>query len=212
MGLHSHMLAVRPEARGLGLGRRLKWFQRRWCLERGIDWVTWTFDPLQARNARLNIEHLGVVVHEYQADFYGPLGGSLAGDLPTDRFVALWNLRDARVAACAASDPAAAPERLVGDSLTAALATASLRPPGEWALTAGDDDHPGAPRLGLQGPWLWVAAPRDINNLRAQRPLVALAWTEAMRSVSEDLVHRGYQVRAFAGGAYGWALREKITD
>ena len=83
---------------------------------------------------------------------------------------------------------------------------------GEWALSAGDDDHPGSPQMGLRGPWLWVAAPRDINALRAQAPAVARAWTEAMRAVSEDLVRRGYQVQAFVAGAYGWAPRAASTE
>ena len=58
-GLHSHLMAVLPEVRRGGLGRALKWYQRRWCLERALPWITWTFDPLQAHNARLNLEHLG---------------------------------------------------------------------------------------------------------------------------------------------------------
>lgn len=207
-GMHSHMLAVLPEARGLGLGRRLKWFQRRWCLERGIDWLTWTFDPLQAPNARLNIEHLGAVVHEYHVDFYGVLGGALAGVLPTDRFVALWRLRDPRVVGRAFDDPHAALERLPDDVL---MPRASLPAAASWALRRRDDDHPGPPMLGVQGPWVWVAAPHDINRWRALVPAVALAWIEAMRAVSTDLVARGYQVQAFWQGAYGWAQREEIA-
>ena len=54
-GLHSHMVAVRSAGRGLGVGQALKWHQRTWALEHGLSWVSWTFDPLQARNARLNL-------------------------------------------------------------------------------------------------------------------------------------------------------------
>jgi len=208
LGMHSHMLAVRPEARGLGLGRRLKWFQRRWCRQRGITWMTWTFDPLQARNARLNIEHLGARVHEYQVDFYGVLGGELAGELPTDRFLALWLLDDARVGGRAAADPFAAPERLPGD---VPRPTPDPTPGNAWALQADAEDHPGPPRLGVAGPSVWVAAPRDINRWRVQAPTVALAWTEAMRGVSLDLIARGYQVAAFRSGAYGWFPRGEIS-
>ena len=206
VGLHSHMMAVLPEARGLGLGRRLKWYQRRWCVERGLDWVAWTFDPLQAGNARLNLEHLGVVVHEYQIDFYGVLGGLLSGDQPTDRFLALWPLTSERVAGRAAADPHASPYRLSGD---APRPRAPLRPAaGAWALTAAGDDRVGVLRLGLAEPEVWVAAPREIARLRREEPSVALAWNDAFRAASVDLVERGYEARAFVDGAYLWRPRE----
>ncbi|MCW5818261.1 MAG: GNAT family N-acetyltransferase, partial [Trueperaceae bacterium] len=97
-GLHSHMAAVRPGARGRGVGRALKWQQRAWCLERGIEWMTWTFDPLQARNANLNLRHLGAVGVDYLVDFYGPMGGPLGGGR-SDRLLALWMLTGQRVTA-----------------------------------------------------------------------------------------------------------------
>jgi predicted GNAT superfamily acetyltransferase len=91
IGLHSHMVAVKEQGRQRGVGRALKWFQRRWCLERGMPWITWTFDPLQSRNANLNFQHLGVVSHEYLVDFYGVMAGPLGGTA-SDRLVALWLL------------------------------------------------------------------------------------------------------------------------
>jgi len=88
---HSHMLAVRPEAQGRGLSVRLKLYQKRWCLARGIRLVTWTYDPLLVKNARLNLDRLGARAHNYVRDFYGPMGG-IYGDLPTDRFEVEWRL------------------------------------------------------------------------------------------------------------------------
>lgn len=88
---HSHRLAIHPSARGLGLGARLKWYQRDWCLARGIGRVRWTYDPLRAINARLNIGHLGARASEYLVDYYGPMEGINAG-LPSDRLVADWDL------------------------------------------------------------------------------------------------------------------------
>jgi predicted GNAT superfamily acetyltransferase len=70
---HSHRLAVHPGARGLHLGSRLKWYQRDWCLARGIEHVRWTFDPLRGVNASLNIGALGAIVRTYYTDFYGRL-------------------------------------------------------------------------------------------------------------------------------------------
>jgi predicted GNAT superfamily acetyltransferase len=95
--LHSHMLAVLPEHRNAGLGRRLKLAQREDALARGFDLMEWTFDPLEIKNAHLNIARLGAIVRRYQADFYGPSSSPLQGGLPTDRLYAEWWLRSPRV-------------------------------------------------------------------------------------------------------------------
>jgi predicted GNAT superfamily acetyltransferase len=95
--LHSHMLAVLPEYRNAGLGRRLKLAQRADALARGIDRMEWTFDPLEIKNAHLNIARLGAIARRYKRDFYGPSTSPLQGGLPTDRLVAEWWLKSARV-------------------------------------------------------------------------------------------------------------------
>ncbi len=95
--LHSHMLAVLPEYRNLGIGRRLKLAQRDDALRRGIDRMEWTFDPLEIKNAHLNISRLGAIARRYQPDFYGPSTSPLQGGLPTDRLYAEWWLRSPRV-------------------------------------------------------------------------------------------------------------------
>ena len=96
--LHSHMLAVLPHYRNAGIGRRLKLAQRDDAIARGLDLMEWTFDPLEIRNAHLNIARLGVIVRRYQPDFYGPSSSPLQGGLPTDRLYAEWWLRSDRVA------------------------------------------------------------------------------------------------------------------
>jgi predicted GNAT superfamily acetyltransferase len=95
---HSHRLAVLPKARGLGLGASLKWFQRDWCLARGLNTVRWTYDPLRAVNAGLNIGVLGAVSNQYFVDYYGAMPGINAG-LPSDRIMAVWHLEDEAVVA-----------------------------------------------------------------------------------------------------------------
>jgi len=95
--LHSHMLAVLPEYRNGGLGRRLKLAQRIDALARGIELMEWTFDPLEIKNAHLNIVRLGAVARRYMPNFYGPSTSPLQGGLPTDRLVAEWWLRSVRV-------------------------------------------------------------------------------------------------------------------
>ncbi len=105
--LHSHMLAVLPEYRNAGVGRRLKLAQRDVALERGFELMEWTFDPLEIKNAYLNIARLGAIARRYEPDFYGPSSSPLQGGLPTDRLYAEWWLRSPRVeAALAGTVPA----------------------------------------------------------------------------------------------------------
>jgi len=95
--LHSHMLAVREEYRNRGLGARLKLEQRREALGRGIRHMEWTFDPLEIKNAYLNLHKLGAIACRYEENFYGDSSSRLQGGLPTDRLVAQWELDSPRV-------------------------------------------------------------------------------------------------------------------
>ena len=95
--LHSDMLAVLPEYQKRGLGARLKWAQREEALKRAISLITWTYDPLQARNANLNLRRLGAIAPEFFENFYGLTSASLHHGLPTDRLVAEWWLKSKRV-------------------------------------------------------------------------------------------------------------------
>jgi predicted GNAT superfamily acetyltransferase len=97
--LHSHMLAVKEGYRNQGLGLRLKLEQRLEALSRGIRHMEWTFDPLEIKNAYLNIHRLGAVMREYRPDFYGVSSSRLQGGLPTDRLLAEWELDSDRVRA-----------------------------------------------------------------------------------------------------------------
>ena len=95
--LYSHMLAVRQQFRNSGLGRKLKLFQRDDALARGIELMEWTFDPLEIKNAYLNIEKLGAIARRYNLNQYGIISSPLQGGLPTDRLVAEWWMRSKRV-------------------------------------------------------------------------------------------------------------------
>ncbi len=95
--LHSHMLAVRKDHRNGGLGRRLKLLQREDALARGIELIEWTFDPLEIKNAYLNIEKLGAISRRYNINQYGITSSPLQGGLPSDRLIAEWWLRSKRV-------------------------------------------------------------------------------------------------------------------
>jgi len=95
--LHSHMLAVGKDHRNSGLGRRLKLLQREEALQRGIELIEWTFDPLEIKNAYLNIEKLGAIARRYNINQYGITSSPLQGGLPSDRLIAEWWLKSKRV-------------------------------------------------------------------------------------------------------------------
>jgi chorismate synthase len=173
---HSHLLAVLPEFRGRGLSVRLKLFQRRWCLDRGIKRMTWTYDPLLVTNARLNLVRLRARAVVFLRNVYGELGG-LYGALPTNRFEVLWRLDAADVARAArgiapeprgvASLPRAEPGRL-----PRAKRVAVEIPSGAPALYAGD------PRAARRA------------QMRLQR-------------VAESLLARGYEAVSIAPAGNG---------
>ncbi len=107
--LHSHMLAVNPNYRNQGIGRRLKLFQRDEALARGIKRMEWTFDPLEIKNSFLNIAKLGTIVRRYEPNFYGVSSSRLHGEVPTDRLCAEWCLDSDRVRSVSAGNPAPTP-------------------------------------------------------------------------------------------------------
>ena len=98
---HSHMLAVKPEWRRSGLGIALKFAQREKLIAQGIELATWTFDPLQAVNARLNLIRLGAIARHYLVNAYGEMTDALNFGLPSDRFEVEWWVNSPRAQACA---------------------------------------------------------------------------------------------------------------
>jgi len=137
---HSHRLAVHPDSRGLGLGRKLKWYQRDWCLERRITTVRWTFDPLRRINASLNIARLGATANTYHPDYYGVMEGINAG-VPSDRIVAEWHLTNPDVTRRAENAQDRTPRVTSGDPTRVAI------PPDFGALLSNDFKSAIAERL-----------------------------------------------------------------
>jgi len=107
--LHSHMLGVLPEYSDRGIGRALKIAQRDDAIERGIELIEWTFDPLELKNAYFNIEKLGAVVRRYVFNQYGMSTSVLHGGLPTDRCTAEWWISGDRARAAIDGRPIARP-------------------------------------------------------------------------------------------------------
>lgn len=92
LSLHSHATGVSPRARGLNVGRALKLHQREWAAERGVELITWTFDPLVRRNAWFNIGRLGARPVDYLVDFYGPMSDAINAGDASDRLLMAWEV------------------------------------------------------------------------------------------------------------------------
>jgi len=193
---HSHLLAVRPEFRGLGLGKRLKRAQRDEALRRGYDLITWTFDPLQTRNANLNLQALGAVSRTYLPNFYGLTPAlCLAPGIPTDRLLIEWPIKTRRVAerldgkGRGRGKPAGPRSDLEG--LSKALERAD----------AGDPPFvaPAPPRRKLRDEAFLVEVPKDIKALRGRPDLIA-AWQTGLRRVMTRSFARGYRADHFLYG------------
>lgn len=179
----SDMLAVREEARGKRLGERLKLYQRDVVRGIGVEKMYWTFDPLVARNAHFNLNLLKASIAEYAPNFYGTNTGSvLHGSLPTDRFVAVWEINPP----AAARD--AAPRS--GNGASTRAHTAIVENGGVRVMDPlPDDAH------------VLVPVPRDIETVLSSNPDAALAWRLATRHLLMHYLSRGYRIVAFQRGS-----------
>lgn len=90
--MHSHVTGVRPDAQARGIGRALKAHQREWAFAREVGTITWTFDPLIARNAHFNLAVLGARVTDYLVDHYGDMGDAINSGDESDRLHVAWHL------------------------------------------------------------------------------------------------------------------------
>jgi chorismate synthase len=181
----SDMLAVRRGVRDTGLGTRLKAYQRQVLLERGIEKMFWTFDPLQSRNAYLNFAKLGIVVREYARDMYGQTDSPLHRGIGTDRFIALWQLATPRVERRVSGAERGLEQVDVGGYPVALDATQASH----------ELVRPGDPALDLDAPRVRVAIPADISGLMARSMDLAVAWREATRAALTHYLDRGYEVQ-----------------
>jgi chorismate synthase len=178
--IHSDMLAVRPEFRSYGLGYSLKLAQRERAIEMGISRITWTYDPLQLRNANLNFGKLGVVADRYDINYYGQTS-SFLHNFGTDRLWVTWDLGSQRVRTRIVSG--AAPETSVEDLPMMVHVIESDEP----ALNLEMDL---AERIGIQ-------IPGNINQLKEQGEGKAERWREATRAAFTKALDSGYSVLEF---------------
>ena len=173
----SDMLAVHPSARGYKIGEKLKQYQRAHCAELGIATIFWTFDPLLARNAHLNLNRLGGRAAEYVEAMYGEsTNSSFQGDMPTDRFVISWAVNPAELAAPLTAIPDGTP-LVVGANAE--------------ELTLVD------------APMVAMRVPRDISELVRTDLTLARKWRFASRRAITHYFQRDYRVVGFVADADG---------
>jgi predicted GNAT superfamily acetyltransferase len=177
----SDILAVRPDARGRGVGRMLKEHQRATVRSVGVSSMWWSFDPLVARNAHLNLTRLGARVVEYIPDMYEESGSGLNRGLGMDRLVVCWDVTEQRPTARAI------------ESNAATYPIINLSP----------DGSPSQPNM-LEGAPAHIAiqVPADIHAVRDRSPSLARRWRESSRAAFVEALSGGYRVTGFRDGRY----------
>ncbi|MER5322835.1 GNAT family N-acetyltransferase [Streptosporangium roseum] len=175
--LHSHVTGA---SIGRGIGFALKLHQRAWALDRGLERITWTYDPLVRRNAHFNLVKLGARPEEYLPSFYGVMADAINTGDESDRTLAVWRLTEPRVLAAVRGEP-----------------HRPQVPPDAVAALAERDGRPVAGRTDART--LLVAVPADIETLRRADPGAAKAWRHAVRDVLGGLMEEGAQVTGFTG-------------
>jgi predicted GNAT superfamily acetyltransferase len=171
----SDLLAVRVGARDTGLGKRLKAYQRELLLEIGVEIMYWTYDPLVARNAYLNLERLGARVSEYRPNFYGDDTGSVVhAALGTDRFIVAWRLDVPLHSRPVARD---------------------------WSDTPLVDEK--SRGILPDGSRVRIAIPDDIFAVLESDPSLAAQWRAVTRRAFMTYLDRGYSIAGFARGSAG---------
>ena len=200
----SHMLGVLDDYRNAGLGRSLKLQQRQRALAMGIQVIEWTFDPMQAMNAHLNLTKLGATVEEYQENIYGESSSLLHRGTPTDRFVAVWTLESSRVVErIATATPVAGPADIPPTDVLPS-ANETLEADG-WLTCASID-------VGLEAARVRVEIPTGFGDMQVAAPDVAREWRAASRQIFTSYLSRGYRILEFAldrGRGQGWYVLER---
>ncbi len=186
--MYSVIAGVLPEYQHHDVGYRLKMAQRDFALNIGIRLITWTFDPLESRNAYFNIGKLGAVCHRYLRNYHGELSGLNQG-LPTDRFEVDWWVTGRRVAARAAQKwrPLALDALLAGGAFLV-----------NEAVMDGEG-FPAPPLNYVSEPsnLMLVEVPADFQAVKRHDLALAQRWRMHTRDVFEAMFHSGFMVTDF---------------
>ncbi|HWO00923.1 MAG TPA: hypothetical protein VNS63_16810 [Blastocatellia bacterium] len=190
--IHSHMLGVRPAYRNFQAGFYLKLAQRERVLEKGLDEISWTYDPLQSLNAHLNFAKLGVISQRYIVNFYGAATSSpLHQGFGTDRLWVRWLLNTERVRQLASRDESSSAVRKVNRDFNSSELL-------KLALVLREGDRP--QREDFRSPSsasCTIEIPHNINLLKQRDPQAGVAWREATRQAFLTAIDAGFEVIDF---------------
>jgi predicted GNAT superfamily acetyltransferase len=190
--LCSQTMGVLAEWRGQGVATALKWAQRERTLATGLSLITWTFDPLESANARLNMHKLGAVSRRYWRNIYGEQFGALNEGLPTDRLLVEWWIGGQRVEAKVKDE--------VKVEVGEGVPVFEVEGRGMARRVTGFDADLDAPCLALE-------VPAEIQYLKRADMALALDWRLRVRDAFEMYFERGYIVTDFVTEREGEARR-----
>ncbi|HZE95949.1 MAG TPA: hypothetical protein VE981_02870 [Planctomycetota bacterium] len=182
---YSRMLGVLPGRQDSGIGYAMKLKQREYVLKQGLDLVVWTFDPLQSRNAYLNIEKLGSVIREYMVNLYPSSGSRFNEGLESDRFTTEWWIASKRVRDAIQGRRAKHDLDVFTPAIRTQVSEAGWREPVDVVLKRG------AKRISVE-------IPDDIDALKKDDLQLAQRWRKATREAFLAAFKKGYVVHGLA--------------
>lgn len=174
--LCSHMLGIHPDYQLMGIGKTLKEEQRAYAIEMGYDLITWTFDPLESRNAYLNVSKLSGICSTYLENWYGEMEDGLNKGLPSDRFKIEWWIKSERVE-----------ERWVPtiDRFDRPFPVGKSEQ-GNPMLNFNEEEIP-ADSAGIE-----IPIPEHFQVIKKSEPQLALDWRLKIRTIFQTLFREGY--------------------
>jgi predicted GNAT superfamily acetyltransferase len=206
LGLHtdrrlklcSQTMGILPEYRNKGVAATLKWAQRERVLANEIELITWTYDPLEAPNARLNLHTLGGVARVYKQNIYGENFGALGKGLPSDRFLVEWWI---------------ATERVQQRHDRTTVEPIGVDSPIVNACSGGTGDrHITSIDLTLDAPIVRVEIPNDLQAIKQSNMTLAQDWRLKTRELFEAYFARGYEVIDFVRAGEVWGAQRAARN
>lgn len=171
--LSSHMVAVHPDLRSQSIGYEIKLAQRADCLNKGIGQMKWTYDPMETRNANLNLRKLGAKIFAFKHNYYGAMKSQLYQGLPSDRYLVTW------------------------DMTKEAAPTEFPASPNEIIKYSGSGPILNKDMLMCKNPSYTCALPLNYQEIKRQSMELAAKWQGAIREVSEILLDGQYCISNF---------------
>lgn len=172
--LVSHSLGIHPDYRAYGIGERLKRRQKELALQKGYEYISWTYDPLETVNGYLNVHKLKAVCTEYMEDVYGEMSDALNSGIATDRFLVEWRMKGSEDVC--PNDHSLDYPHLISTQLQ------------------GDFVEPREIHLELEGECLLVPVPSNFQEMKNKQFPLAVKWRETTRQVFTYYLNRGWMV------------------